>query len=199
VLWRPRAALRTGIIRVAVHFGTLRFLPRGILAVPNLSTEGLPTLAEGYLARPERVIGMNRLYEKKTVDEHSFPCSRLCRSKRIKFLLWFGLIPHREARARVFAEWRLRPACCLRWRMAPITWEHVHTQAGSHQHGTDSFGRAVSKISEQKRAADESLAAQEKRLAQLLAESAEKEQALVKLRASLRALGNSFERGFRMR
>jgi hypothetical protein len=44
------------------------------------------------------------------------------------------------------------------------------------------------KLSEQKRAADESLAAQEKRLAQLLAESAEKEQALARLRASLRAL-----------
>jgi hypothetical protein len=50
------------------------------------------------------------------------------------------------------------------------------------------LGEPYKKLSEQKRAADESLAAEEKRLAQLQAESAEKEQALVKLRASLRAL-----------
>src|SRR6202008_3630229 len=44
------------------------------------------------------------------------------------------------------------------------------------------------KLSEQKKAADESLGTQSKRLAQLQAESPEKERALAKLRASLRDL-----------
>jgi hypothetical protein len=48
--------------------------------------------------------------------------------------------------------------------------------------------RPLQQLTEQKRAADELLATQEKRMAQLQAQSSEKEQALAKLRSTLRAL-----------
>jgi len=68
-----------------------------------------------------------------------------------------------------------------------------HLGAWTHQpvvvkQTSEALEEQYQKFSEEKRTAEESLAVEEKRLAQLQAESAEKEQALAKLRAALRAL-----------
>lgn len=152
-----------------------------------LATEGMSTLAEAYLARTERVV-----WDDSTVRE------RLLTSVRGPQ----QALPEREipspegipekspvkGKARPLAG--LAIAASLLIAVAGVAYHlgaRMHQQAVINQPSAG-LEEQYQKLSEQKKAAEESLAEQEKRLAQLQAESAEKEQTLAKLRASLRAL-----------
>src|SRR5882757_6707324 len=152
-----------------------------------LSTEGIPTLAEAYLARPERVI-----WDDSAARERLLTSIRTQPTPREEQGQTSGeLRPRSSARGKARAVAGMAIAAGLLLAVA-----HGAYYLGARtQHKQEVVSTAPTalderyqKLSEQKRAADESLAAQEKRLAQLLAESAEKEQALVKLRASLHTL-----------
>jgi hypothetical protein len=153
-----------------------------------LNTEGIPTLAEAYLARPERVIWNDSAVREKlwtsilslqqTLPEQKDQIPAVVRPDSSS-----------RGKARVFTGMAIAAGLLL------AVAHGAYYLGARTQHKQEVVSTAPTaleeqyqKLSEQKRAADESLAAQEKRLAQLLAESAEKEQALVKLRASLHAL-----------
>jgi hypothetical protein len=152
-----------------------------------LNTEGIPTLAEGYLARPERVIwddsaARERLWtsirgQQQTLPEQKSPAiSTIQQDSPLK------------GKVRTLAGMAIAAGLLL-----AVASGGYHLGARTHQPAivpqiSTALDEEYQKLSEQKRAADESLATQEKRLAQLRAESAEKELALAKLRASLRAL-----------
>jgi hypothetical protein len=152
-----------------------------------LNTEGIPTLAEGYLARPERV----------TWDDSA-----------VRERLWTSIhghqqnLPEQEApslatiqqdsplsgRARALAGMAVAAGLLL-----AVASGAYHLGARKHPPAivaqtAPALEEQYRQLSEQKRVADESLAAQEKGLAQLQSENAEKELALAKLRASLRVL-----------
>jgi hypothetical protein len=152
-----------------------------------LTTEGIPTLAEGYLARPERVIWddsavRERLWtsvhgQRQSLLEQKNPTTTTSQQDRPP-----------KSRVRELAGMAIAAGLLL-----AVASGAYHLGARTRQPAivaqtSTALDEQYQKLSEQKRAADESLAAQEKRLAQLVAESAEKEQALAKLRASLRAL-----------
>ena len=152
-----------------------------------LTTEGIPTLAEGYLARPERTrwddsavrekLRTNLRAEKEASLEEKSPAPTV-RQHGTPL----------KSKTRVLAG--LAVAAGLLLVVAHGAYylgARTHQPAAVNQ-SSSSSDEQYQKLSEQKKAAEESLAAQEKRLAQLQAESAEKEQALAKLRASLRAL-----------
>ena len=153
-----------------------------------LNAEGIPTLAEAYLARPERVIWDDSAVREKlwtsilslqqTLPEQKDQIPAVVRPDSSS-----------KGKARVFAGMAIAAGLLL------AVAHGAYYLGARTQHKQEIVSTAPAalegqyqKLLEQKRTADESLAAQEKRLAQLLAESAEKEQALVKLRASLHAL-----------
>ena len=153
-----------------------------------LNTEGIPTLAEAYLARPELVIWDDSAVREKlwtsilslqqTLPEQEDQIPAVVRPDSSS-----------RGKARVFTGVAIAAGLLL------AVAHGAYYLGARTQHKQEVVSTAPAaleeqyqKLSEQKKAADESLAAQEKRLAQLLAESAEKEQALVKLRASLHAL-----------
>jgi hypothetical protein len=153
----------------------------------TLTTQGMPALADSYLARPERVLW-----------DDSAARQRLLASIRAEQQTSAGLanpapaVIRRDSspggKVRAFAGMAIAAGLLL----AVVTAAY-HLGARTHKPEIVTQTPAplddqYQKLSEQKRVADESLAAQEKRLAQLQAESAEKEQALAKLRAALRAL-----------
>jgi hypothetical protein len=151
-----------------------------------LNTEGIPTLAEAYLARPERVVW-----------DHSAARERLRTSIRTQQqplpeqnTALTTLRQYSPLKNKVRALAGLAIAASLLLAVASGAY---HLGARTHQpiivsQPSTALGQQYQKLSEEKRAADESLATQEKRLDQLQAESAEKEQALIKLRSSLREL-----------
>jgi hypothetical protein len=152
-----------------------------------LTTEGIPTLAEGYLTRPERVIWDDSAVREKLWTSVHGQQQRLLEQKS-------------PATARSQQDKPPKNGIRALAGMAIAAGLLLAVASGAYHLGARTRRPAITvqtstaldeqyqKLSEQKRAADESLAAQEKRLAQLLAESAEKEQALARLRASLRAL-----------
>src|SRR5882672_361830 len=153
-----------------------------------LNTEGIPTLAEGYLARPERVIWDNSAVREKlwtsilslqqTLPEQKDQIPAMVRPDSSS-----------RGKARVFAGMAIAAGLLLAVAHGAY-YLGARTQHKQEVVATvpTALEEQYQKLSEQKRAADESLAAQEKRLAQLQAESAEKEQALAKLRSTLQAL-----------
>src|SRR5258705_6554489 len=153
-----------------------------------LNTEGIPTLAEGYLARPERVIWDDSAVREKlwtsilslqqTLPEQKDQIPAVVRPDSSS-----------RGKARVFAGMAIAAGLLL------AVAHGAYYLGARTQHKQEVVSTAPTaleeqyqKLSEQKRAADESLAEQEKRLAQLHAENAEKEQALAKLRSTLQAL-----------
>lgn len=152
-----------------------------------LTTEGVPTLAEGYLARSEGItwdasgarerLWTNLRAEKQTSLEEKSPAPTVRQHGSPL-----------KSKTRVLAG--LAAAAGL---LLAVAHGGYYLGARTHQPAavkqtSAALDEQYQKLSEQKKAAEESLAVQEKRLAQLQAESAEKEQALAKLRASLRAL-----------
>jgi len=150
-----------------------------------LNTEGIPTLAEGYLRRPERVVWDDSAVREKLWTSILTQQQNLPEQKNS-----VPAGPDSSSKGKVRATVGMAIAAGLLLAVAAGAY---HLGARTHKPevvvltSTD-LGDPYKKLSEQKRAADESLAAQEKRLVQLQAESAEKEQALAKLRAALRAL-----------
>jgi|ERR1700686_74589 hypothetical protein len=152
-----------------------------------LATEGLPALADSYLARPERVIWDNsaareRLLTSVRMQQQTAP--------EQKNQVPASIRPNSSSRGKVRAFAGMAIAAGI---LLAVALGAYHLGARTHPQEivtqtSSALGDQYQKLSEQKRAADESLAAQERRLAQLQAESAEKEQALAKLRAALRAL-----------
>jgi Anti-sigma-K factor rskA len=151
-----------------------------------LNTEGIPTLAEAYLARPERVVwdhsaARERLWtsirsEQQPLPEENPALTTLPQDSPLK------------NKVRALAGLAIAAGLLL-----AVATGAYHLGARMHQpiivsQPSTAMGQQYQKLSEEKRAVDESLLTQEKRLAQLQAESAEKEQALAKLRSSLRAL-----------
>ena len=151
-----------------------------------LNTEGIPTLAEGYLARPERIV-----WDDSAVREK----------------LWSNVFSpnesspeHISAATTIQQDRPVRKKIGLLAGMAMAAGVLLAVAAGAYHLGARArkpepviaastvLESQYQKLAAEKKAAEDSLAAQEKRLAQLQAESAEKEQALVKLRATLRAL-----------
>jgi len=153
-----------------------------------LNTEGIPTLAEGYLARPERFI-----WDESAVRERLWTSIRTQQqtAPEQENQVPSAIRPDSSSRGKVRALAGMAIAAGLLLAVA-----HGAYYLGARtQHKQEVVAKAPTalevqyqKLSEEKRAADESLAAQQKRLVQLQAESTEKEQALAKLRASLRAL-----------
>ncbi len=134
-----------------------------------LSTEGIPTLAEGYLARPERVIWDDSAVREKlwtsilslqqTLPEQKDQIPAVVRPDSSS-----------RGKARVFAGMAIAAGLLL------AVAHGAYYLGARTQHKQEVISTAPTaleeqyqKLSEQKRAADESLAAQEKRLAQLLA------------------------------
>ncbi|HWY05637.1 MAG TPA: hypothetical protein VNY24_02180 [Candidatus Acidoferrales bacterium] len=154
-----------------------------------LTTEGIPALADGYLGRPERVLwddsaARERLWSSILIQQQTLPDQQNQAAAAIR--------PDSSSRGNVRALAGMAIAAGLLVALASGAY---HLGARTHKQEIVTQTSAplddqYQKLSEQKRVADESLAAQEKRLAQLQAEGAEKEQALVKLRSSLRALEN---------
>jgi hypothetical protein len=151
-----------------------------------LNTEGIPTLAEAYLARPERVVwddsaARERLWtsiraEQQLLPEQNPALTTLRQDSSLK------------NNVRALAGLAIAAGLLL-----AVASGAYHLGARTHQpiivsQPSTAMGQQYQRLSEEKRAADESLLIQEKRLAQLQAESAEKEQALAKLRSSLREL-----------
>src|SRR5882672_388426 len=152
-----------------------------------LSTEGIPTLAEAYLARPERVIWDDSAARERLLTSiRTQPTPREEQGQTSE-----ELRPRSSARVKARAVAGMAIAAGLLLAVAHGAY-YLGARTQHKQEVVATVPTALEeqyqKLSEQKRAADESLAAQEKRLAQLQAESAEKEQALAKLRSTLQAL-----------
>ncbi len=153
-----------------------------------LNAEGIPTLAEGYLTRPERVI-----WDDSAVREKLWTSIRTQQqtAPEQENQVASAIQPDSSSRGKIRALAGMAIAAGLLLAVA-----HGAYYLGARtQHKEEGVAKAPTaleeqykKLSEEKKAGDESLAVQEKRLAQLQAESAEKEQALAKLRASLHAL-----------
>lgn len=151
-----------------------------------LNTEGIPTLADAYLARPERVVwddsaARERLRSSIRTQQQPLPEQNTALTT---------LRQDSPLKNKVRALAGLASAASL---LLAVATGAYHLGARTHQpiivsQPSTAMGQQYQKLSEEKRAADESLLIQEKRLAQLQAESAEKEQALAKLRSSLREL-----------
>lgn len=151
-----------------------------------LNTEGIPTLADAYLARPERVVwddsaARERLLSSIRTQQQPLPEQNTALTT---------LRQDSQLKNKVRALAGLASAASL---LLAVATGAYHLGARTHQpiivsQPSTAMGQQYQKLSEEKRAADESLLIQEKRLAQLQAESAEKEQALAKLRSSLREL-----------
>jgi len=152
-----------------------------------LNTQGIPTLAEAYLGRPERIVWHDsRVRERLWTNIQATKQASLEPQKPAS-----STIPQlnlRVGKVRALAGMAMAAGILL-----AVAAGAYHLGARTQKQEIVSAAPTVlevqyQKLAEQKRIADESLAAQEKRLAQLQAESAEKEQALVRLRASLREL-----------
>jgi hypothetical protein len=152
-----------------------------------LNTEGIPTLAEAYLGRQERTVWddstvRERLWTKihaaiETPLEPQAPSSSMIPRQTL-----------RVGRVSALAGFAIAAGVLL-----AVASGAYHLGARTQKKEIVSAAPTAlqvqyQKLAEQKRIADELLAAEEKRLAQLQAESAEKEQALARLRASLREL-----------
>jgi hypothetical protein len=152
-----------------------------------LNTEGIPTLAEAYLGRPERVVwDDSRVRERLWTNIQATKQASLEPQKPTSFTI--PQLNLRVGRVRALAGMAVAAGVLL-----AVAAGAYHLGARTQKQEIVSTAPTVleaqyQKLAEQKRIADESLAAQEKRLAQLQAESVEKEQALVRLRASLREL-----------
>ncbi|HXJ14938.1 MAG TPA: hypothetical protein VNH19_21915 [Candidatus Limnocylindrales bacterium] len=152
-----------------------------------LATEGIPTLAEGYLERAEGVVwddsaARERLRASIRGQQQTWP--EETRTPR-------AAMPQNGPPKRKSRE--LAGLAIAAGLLIAVAAGAYHLGAWSHQpvvvkQTSAALEQQYQKLSEEKRTAEESLAAEEKRLAQLQAESAEKEQALAKLRAALRAL-----------
>jgi hypothetical protein len=153
-----------------------------------LNMEGIPTLAEGYLTKPERVI-----WDDSAVREKLWTSIRAQRQTGIEqeSQAPSAIRPNSSSRGKIRALAGMAIAAGLLLAVAHGAY-YLGARTQHKQEVVSTVPTAseeqYQKLSERKRAADESLAAEEKRLAQLSAESAEKEQALARLRASLRAL-----------
>jgi Anti-sigma-K factor rskA len=151
-----------------------------------LNTEGIPTLAEAYLARPERVVwddsaARERLWKSIRTQQQPLPEQNAALTTRRQ---------DSPLKNKVRALAGLASAASL---LLAVATGAYHLGARTHQpiivsQPSTAMGQQYQRLSEEKRAADESLLIQEKRLAQLQAESAQKEQALAKLRSSLSEL-----------
>jgi hypothetical protein len=154
-----------------------------------LTTEGMPTLAEGYLSRPERVLWddsavREKLWTSIRGQQQSLPQQKNPAPATIR------QDSPLKGKVRAFAGMAIAAGLLL-----AVVSGAYHLGARKHQPAiviqtSTALDEQYQRLSEQKRAADESLATQEKKLAQLQAESAEKEQALAKLRGALRELEN---------
>jgi hypothetical protein len=154
-----------------------------------LTTEGLPTLAEGYLGRPERVAWDDSKVRERLWTRIRAPQHRLREQENPAPAT---IRQHTPLTGKVRMLAGLATAAGLLLAVASGAY---HAGARTHQpaivtQSSTALEEQFQKLSEQKIAADESLAAQAKRLAQLQAESTEKERTLAKLRASLRDLEN---------
>jgi len=152
-----------------------------------LSTEGIPVLAEAYLARPEHVI-----WDDSAARERLLTSIRTQPTPQEEQGQTSGeLRPRSSARGRARAVAAMAIAAGLLLAVAHGAY-YLGARTKHKQEVVATAPTALEeqyqKVSEQKRAADESMSVQEKRLAQLQAESAEKEQALAKLRSTLQAL-----------
>jgi hypothetical protein len=151
-----------------------------------LNTEGIPTLADAYLPRPERVVwddsaARERLRSSIRTQQQPLPEQNAALTT---------LRQDSPLKNKVRALAGLASAASL---LLAVATGAYHLGARTHQpiivsQPSTAMGQQYQRLSEEKRAADESLLIQEKRLAQLQAESAQKEQALAKLRSSLSEL-----------
>lgn len=170
-----------------VHLKHCDFCQETLAEYRILNTEGIPALAESYLARPERIIWddsavRERLWSNILSPEESSPEPKNAAVAAIE--------EHRPAKKKNGVLAGMAAAAGI---LLAVAVGAYHLGAHTHRQETGVAAPTVletqyQKLAEEKKAAEESLAAQEKRLAQLQAESAEKEQALVKLRATLREL-----------
>jgi hypothetical protein len=149
-----------------------------------LNTEGIPTLAEGYLARPERIVWDDYAVREKLWSNIRSPKESSPEQKNS------AIEQDHPVKKKIGALAGMAIAAGILLAVASGAY-----RLGARTHKQETIIAAPTvlevqyqKLAQEKKAAEESLAAQEIRLAQLQAESAEKEQALVKLRASLREL-----------
>ena len=153
----------------------------------TLNTEGIPMLAEGYLARPERIVWDDSVVREKLWKD-VLSLEETSPGQKNSVAMTFEQNRPLKKKVGVFARMAIAAGILL-----AVAAGGYHLGARTHKQETVTAAPTVleaqyQRLAEEKKAAEESLAAQERRLAQLQAESAEKEQALVKLRATLRAL-----------
>ena len=152
-----------------------------------LNSEGIPTLAEGYLARPEHFVWDDSAVRQKLWSNIH---SQIESWPEQKHAVETNIEQNRPLKKKIGVMTGMAIAAGILLAVASGAY---HLGARTHKQEAVVAAPTVleaqyQKLAEEKKAAEESLAAQEKRLAQLQAESAEKEQALVRLRAALRAL-----------
>jgi len=170
-----------------IHLGHCDSCQDALVEYRILNTEGIPTLAEGYLARPERIVWDDSAVREKLWNN---VFSQKETSPEQKNSVVATSEQNHSARKKVGVLAGMAVAAGILLAVASGAY---HLGARTHKPGTVIAAPTVlearyQKLAEEKKAAEESLAAQEKRLAQLQAESAQKEQALVKLRATLQTL-----------
>jgi hypothetical protein len=152
-----------------------------------LNTEAIPMLAEGYLARPERIVWDDSAVREKLWSNVFSPKESSPERENSAAVI---IKQHRPVRKQIGVLAGMAIAAGILLAVASGAYHlgaRTHIQETVHAAPTV-LEAQYQKLAGEKKAAEESLAAQEKRLAQLQAESAEKEQALIKLRATLRAL-----------
>jgi len=171
-----------------VHLEHCDFCREALAEYRILNTEGIPTLAEGYLARQEHIEWDDSAVREK-LWKNVF--SQMETSPEQKNSVTATIKQGRPARKKVgvFAGMAIAAGILLAVAHgAYLLGARTHRQEKIVAAAPTGLEEQFAKLSEQKKAAEESLAAQEKRLAQLQLENAQKEQVLVKLRATLQEL-----------
>jgi hypothetical protein len=152
-----------------------------------LTTEGLPALADSYLAEPERAIWDNSGARERLLSSVRMHLqSAVSQETPLPAPSRPDFTPKNNIRT--FVGMAIAAGLLLALVSAAY-----HFGAQSHRQpivdpNSAALDDQYQKLSEQKRIADESLSAEQEKLARLQTESAEKEQVLAKLRSSLRAL-----------
>jgi len=152
-----------------------------------LNTEGIPTLAEAYLARPERIAWDDSVV-RENLWAQIYSEKQTASEQENAALTAIERNSPRKSKVSALAGMAIAAGLLLAVASGAYHFGARTQQPVLVSQNSNAMAEQYQKLSEQKRAADQALAAQEKRFAQLLAESAEKEQALERLRASLREL-----------
>jgi hypothetical protein len=168
------------------HLGECEECDEAFLQYRILTTQGMGTLADAFVERQEQATwdgtpARQRLLARVRADQQTAPKRRSPARTSVRSYLF------RRAIAAPFAQLTL--AVCLILTVGFGAYRlGVRSQTRTNANSTPAIDDQFQQLSEEKRAADELLAAQAKRLARLQTESSEKGRELEKIQSALRAL-----------